>query len=209
MHPTTPIIPTTPPCQVADVTHPASLWLSYQIPPSFFLGAESGMAGTLANGTVHVHCGGIDRRHETNTRECFAIAATPEGSPLIQQLAPLPVPLRDACTGSDGQRIVLAGGLNTETGRYTNEVYVLEEVGGEWRKLRGKLPRHSQAHAGVLLGDYLVCFGGSVMKVRGSCWVWELLGLGWEKEWGLRLLPAGYEGGGGLQVLFLLGGGRA
>lgn len=72
---------------------------------------------------------------------------------------------------------------------------MLEGEGEKWKKLSGKLPTNSAGHAGVVVGDYLLCFGGMGDWVSGGATIAlgamgkvEAFGLGfWGVVFGLRL----------------------
>ena len=84
----------------------------------------------------------------------------------VYDLAPLPLKLQYACFGSSGSRIVAAGGLfeNTTTKEleHRDSVLLLESPTANWTTVQGaSLPRRKAAQAGVLVGNLLMCIGGS------------------------------------------------
>ena len=83
------------------------------------IGSSAAVSGSLViaegNSTVDVflHCGGYvaEENQGHTTDECFVVElGTPGGTPVLKQFTPLPYSLEGACHGSDGQRVVVAGG---------------------------------------------------------------------------------------------------
>ena len=84
---------------------------------------------------------------------------------------------QNGCYGSDGQRLVVAGGAiyRGETGktRFYDDVVVLGGIDVKWEYLTPSLGGKRAAQAGVLVGDKLVCLGGVeevVSGAKGSWW---------------------------------------
>ena len=79
-------------------------WWTAELPARF--GTTGAMSGTLGGGSVHVHCG------VGHTHDCFAmvVGADPEMQVKVNAAASLPYSLRFGCHGSDGERLVVAGG---------------------------------------------------------------------------------------------------
>ena len=63
---------------------------------------------------VHVHCGGVHLQTGAAVQGCFALKVSSTGEVSVEKLAPLGEPLAHACAGSDGGRLVVAGGLAGE-----------------------------------------------------------------------------------------------
>ena len=122
------------------------------------------MSGTLGSGFVHVHCGGYDDYNNHYTRDCFAMVmgADPEMRVKVNAAASLPYDLTRACHGSDGERLVVAGGGKDDGSSQTlhDEVLVLEGVDATWHNSPARLSAPKYKQAGVLLGDTLLCLGG-------------------------------------------------
>ena len=49
-----------------------------------------------------------------------------------------------------------------------SDVYVLDNLNSTWGKLGAELPTNMSNIAGLLVGNYLLCFGGSEFPVSGS-----------------------------------------
>lgn len=82
--------------------------------------------------------------------------------------APLPYPLKNACYGSDGNRLVVAGGVEEHDNgntTYHDEVLVLEGIDRHWRTSTARLQSRRAWQSGVLVGDYLLCIGGRQERV--------------------------------------------
>lgn len=80
-------------------------------------GAEAAATGVVTSpdgGSVLLTCGGWDRNDVVSiTRECFTLGLSDKpksGTMLISRAAPLPKSLAYTCHGSDGERMVVAGG---------------------------------------------------------------------------------------------------
>ena len=87
---------------------------------------------------MHVHCGGWDSYNREYTRDCFAMEVGADPEVKVNAAASLPYLLASACHGSDGERLVVAGGW--EGGKhYHDKVVVLEGVDAAWRTLPGRL----------------------------------------------------------------------
>ena len=79
------------------------------------LGASGGMSGVMAvdGQQALVHCGGYDEfTSDGFSSDCFAMRVDSSGEVLVDSLAPLPLPVIGACYGSDGGRLVVAGGYS-------------------------------------------------------------------------------------------------
>ena len=88
------------------------------------------------------------------------VGASPEVK--VNAAASLPYNLTTACHGSDGERLVFAGGKEYDGFSFTfhDEVLVLEGVNATWRMLQAHLGAPKESQAGVLLNDTLLCLGG-------------------------------------------------
>ena len=101
------------------------------------VGVTNGFSGALGAGKAQIYCGGgywvdvYSEYYERNkddlvyTRECYAIELDDSGTPWITRAAPLPRELYWACHGSDGERLVIAGGKNPLTKVAVDEILVL------------------------------------------------------------------------------------
>lgn len=80
-----------------------------------------------------------------------------------QLAAPLPYRLKNACHGSDGHRLVVAGGEEVQedgSSIFHHEVLVLQGVGQRWSTSTARLGEPKAFQKGVLVGDYLICMSG-------------------------------------------------
>ena len=120
---------------------------------------------------MHVHCGGRDAsKGFQHTVDCFAMAVEADGALQISAAAPLPSESwANPCYGSDGERLVIAGGLAGGNDTYS-EIMFLDGLDTTWRKVAAQLGTPKRNQGGVLLGDTLVCLGGkdevSIKKAR-------------------------------------------
>ena len=89
---------------------------------------------------------------------------SPSGQVSLSVAAPLPSGRTAACSGSDGTTMVLAGGVGSD------EVLVLPGVGSIWGISSATVGENKKGQAGVLVGDTLVCLGGTKSGVSGE-WV--------------------------------------
>lgn len=71
----------------------------------------------------------------------------------------MPLSLYTSCYGSDGERLVVAGGLDSRL-RYHDEVLVLQGAESEWRQLNATLTREKAYLTGVLVDNFLICISG-------------------------------------------------
>ena len=78
---------------------------------------------------------------------------------VVESLAQQPRPLQQACYGSDGGRLAVAGGRGGAGFRQRN-AWVLEGPEFTWGAATVALPTVRTSSAGLLLGDQLVCVGG-------------------------------------------------
>ena len=74
--------------------------------------------------------------------------------------APLPLTLKNSCYGSDGDRLVVAGGYDPANEARSSAVMALEGLDTAWRNVSAKMQHARNVPAGVLVGDTLVCLGG-------------------------------------------------
>ena len=76
------------------------------------------MSGTMVldGQQVHVHCGGWDNVNGDYTGDCFALWVDSSGEVVVNNLAPMPQPRSWSCHGSDGGRLVVAGGTDGISG---------------------------------------------------------------------------------------------
>ena len=95
-----------------------------------------------------------------STRMCYAVEINPDGVAKITQAASLPYDLYGACHGSDGEKLVIAGGRSKSTDAYHTEVMVLEGLNDRWSNFTKRLGGHRAAQAGVLVDNTLICLGG-------------------------------------------------
>ena len=87
------------------------------------------MSGTVGGGAVHLHCGGRDLFDRKYTGDCFTFVVSDDGTVLLDAAPPLPSGRAYSCHGSDGERLVVAGGyvkedFESEAGTYLDEVAV-------------------------------------------------------------------------------------
>ena len=139
-------------------------WWSAELPATPVersFGTVGGMSGALRSGSVHVHCGGFDNYNNRLTRDCFSVevGADPEMRMKLNAATSLPYNLDYACHGSDGERLVIAGGEEDDEFLH-DEVLVLQGVNAAWHTLPDRLGAPKYKQAGVLLGDTLLCLGG-------------------------------------------------
>ena len=59
------------------------------------------------------------------TPMCFAVDVNADGVPTVTKAASLPYDLAGACHGSDGDKLVIAGGLTWSTWEFHNDIIVL------------------------------------------------------------------------------------
>ena len=78
---------------------------------------------------------------------------------MVDNLATLPQPRAYSCHGSDGGRLVVAGGRDFKA-EVDKDVWVLEGVNHTWGVAAVELATARRSSAGLLLGDVLVCMGG-------------------------------------------------
>ena len=100
------------------------------------IGATGGFSGVLGAGKAQIYCGGgywVDYNEYYGayvsdlvyTRECYAIELDDSRTPWITRAAPLPRELYSPCHGSDGEHLVIAGGINPLTEVAVDEILVL------------------------------------------------------------------------------------
>ena len=126
------------------------------------LGARVGMSGVMVvdGQQALVHCGGWDVFAGNGvSSDCFALRVSSSGEVVVDSLAPLPQPRGTSCHGSDGGRLVVAGGNDDNFDRQQS-VWVLEGVASGWAAAAVNLSTARDSSAGLLLGDQLVCMGG-------------------------------------------------
>ena len=102
----------------------------------------------------------------------------------VDFLAQQPLPLQQACYGSDVGRLAVAGGKDGAFHRQRN-TWVLEGPEFTWGAATVALPTVRTGSAGLLLGDQLVCVGGWEDEV--GWWVEQLVAQGWSVPQGLSL----------------------
>ena len=162
-----PDAPSAPPAY-SQVKSPApdNTWTAIELsaqPLGGSLGADGGMSGvTVVDGQqALVHCGGWDEfTNEGVSSDCFALRVSSSGEVVVDSLAPLPQPRRYSCHGSDGGRLVVAGG-GDDFGDEHQSVWVLEGVTSDWAAAAVNLSTARDSAAGLLLGEQLVCMGGT------------------------------------------------
>ena len=71
---------------------------------------------------------------------------------------PLVGPVGWACHGSDAGRFAIAGGYG---GSFHSDAWVLDSLFSTWAEADVGLPGLQSDMAGLLLGDLLLCLGGS------------------------------------------------
>ena len=104
---------------------PQNTWTATKLSENLLganLGADVGLSGAMVvdGKQVHVHCGGLDAAIEDGyfegyyefSSDCCAMRVDSSGEVLVDSLAPLPLPVIGACYGSDGGRLVVAGGYS-------------------------------------------------------------------------------------------------
>ena len=91
---------------------------------------------------------------------CYAVEVNPDGVPKVTKAASLPYDVTGPCHGSDGEKLVLAGGQSLSSGAYHNEIIVLEGLNDRWSNFTGKLGGLRAGQAGVLVDNVLICLGG-------------------------------------------------
>ena len=114
-----PDAPSAPP-SYSQVKSPApdNTWTAIELsaqPLGGSLGARGGMSGVMVvdGQQALVHCGGWDEFTDyTVSSDCFALRRSSSGEVVVESLAPLPQPRRWSCHGSDGGRLVVAGGMD-------------------------------------------------------------------------------------------------
>ena len=161
-----PDAPSAPPAY-SQVKSPApdNTWTAIDLsaqPLGGSLGADGGMSGVMVvdGQQALVHCGGQDQFTDDGvSSDCFALRMSSSGEVVVDSLAPLPQPRRYSCHGSDGGRLVVAGGLDDGDHRQQS-VWVLEGVTSNWAAAAVNLSSARDSSAGLLLGDQLVCMGG-------------------------------------------------
>ena len=96
---------------------PDNEWHSFTVPgtPSKrHFGALAGVSGSMNGGSTLVHCGGLDFHagwdYIQQTDDCFALRVQEDGLLELSVVAPLPHDVASSCHGSDGDRMVIAGG---------------------------------------------------------------------------------------------------
>ena len=60
----------------------------------------------------HITCGGQTSEASGDMRECYSLQVTGDDELVVAKARPLPAGLADGCSGSDGTRLVVAGGVS-------------------------------------------------------------------------------------------------
>ena len=85
---------TPPPGQVksSGLTNQTQWWTGQLpgMPLGGSFGGNGGMSGALGGGSVLVHCGGYDKHNDRFTSDCFAIAASADGTMEVKAAPSLP-----------------------------------------------------------------------------------------------------------------------
>ena len=144
-----------------------------------------GLTGFFVNGTSELllHCGGTDEVNDLFSFGCNVFDLETNGDHVsvtsATEIASLPHPLCTACHGGDGNRFVVAGGMEAlrqgdltrnSTVAYHDGVLVLEGIGASWDLIPTTLGRSRAMQVGVFVEGKLLCLGGVEDTVGLPSW---------------------------------------